>query len=149
MDDLSNTEITEEEFITKLNEQLISIGAASAEQSFGLAVWLGTLPILAVVAILLALKIINIILAFFLVIIFFLIFVAATSILAMQARQNAVQRAIREKILPQIRRYQASHATTLESFDSKAREILPIEAPLLQALSMIKKPSESEHQHEE
>jgi len=64
MDETDNPPLTDEEIIRQLNEQLLSIGASSAEQSFGLAVWLGTLPILAIVAILLAFKVINIILAF-------------------------------------------------------------------------------------
>ncbi|MCX8062754.1 MAG: hypothetical protein N3D16_09230 [Anaerolineales bacterium] len=148
IEDLENPEITEEEMILQLNEQLLSIGASSAEQSFGLAVWLGTLPILAIVAILLAFKVINIILAFFLVIFFFLVFVAATSILASKARQNAIQRAIQEKTIPQIKRYQESRAVDFEHLHSKAREILPTEAPLLEALSWLKKPSESDETDE-
>ncbi|RCK75601.1 MAG: hypothetical protein ANABAC_0892 [Anaerolineae bacterium] len=143
-----NTDLTYEEVILQLNEQLLAIGASSAEQSFGLAVWLGTLPILVIIAILLALRVINIILAFFLVIIFFLVFIAATSILASQARRNAIRHAIQEKTIPQIRNYQASHAFDLEAFDSKAREILPGEAPLLEALGIVRKSLESDRTHE-
>lgn len=148
MDETDNPPLTDEEIIQQLNEQLLSIGASSAEQSFGLAVWLGTLPILAIVAILLALRVINIILAFFLVIIFFLVFVAATSILASQARQNAIRRAIQEKTIPQIRRYQAAQAFDFEAFDSKAREILPTEAPLLEALGIIRQSLQSNRTYE-
>lgn len=144
-----NQEPTEEEVILQLNEQLLSIGASSAEQSFGLAVWLGTLPILGIVALLLAFKIINLILAFFLVIIFFLVFIAATAILASAARQNAIRRAIREKTLPQIQSYQASRGIDFETFASKAREILPAEAPLLQALGNLTPSSESDNPHEQ
>jgi hypothetical protein len=143
MDETDNPPLTDEEIIRQLNEQLLSIGASSAEQSFGLAVWLGTLPILAIVAILLAFKVINIILAFFLGIIIFLTFVAATSILASQARKNAIRRAIQDKTIPQIRYFQASQAFDFEVFDSKAREILPTEAPLLEALGMMRQSMES------
>lgn len=149
MDKRINPDQTEEELIQQLNEELISIGASSAEQSFGLAIWLGTLPILGVVAILLALKVINIILAFFLVIFFFLIFVAATSILASKARQNAIQRVIREKTLPQIQQYQVSHPIVFDTFASKAREMLPADAPLLQALSGMSQFFESDKSHEQ
>lgn len=148
MDETGNPPLTDEELIQQLNEQLLSIGASSAEQSFGLAVWLGTLPILGIVAILLALRVINIILAFFLVIIFFLVLVAATSILASRARQNAIHRAIQEKTIPQIRRHQAAQAFDFEAFESKAREILPTEAPLLEALGMIRQSLESNRIYE-
>lgn len=144
-----NQALTEEEVIIQLNEQLLSIGASSAEQSFGLAIWLGTLPILAIVAILLAFKVINIILAFFLVIIFFLVFVAATSILASRARQHAIQRAIQEKIIPQIQNYLISRPFDLEGFASKARDILPTEAPLLQAIGKMTQTLENEKPHEQ
>lgn len=142
-------EPTEEEVILQLNEQLVSIGASSAEQSFGLAIWLGTLPLLAAIAILLAFKIINIILAFLLVIIFFLVLVAATSILAGKARRNAIQRAIQEKTIPQIQNYQISRPITFAAFASKAKEILPAEAPLLQAIGRMTQSLESENRHEQ
>jgi len=148
MDETGNPPLTDEEIIQQLNEQLLAIGASSAEQSFGLAVWLGTLPILAIVAILLAFRVINIILAFFLVIIFFLVFVAATTILASQARKNAIRRAIQEKTIPQIRNFQASQVFDYEVFESKAREILPTEAPLLEALGIIKQSMESKRTYE-
>ncbi len=148
MEDSTNLELSEEELIRQLNEQLISIGASSAEQSFGLAIWLGTLPILGIVAILLALRIINIILAFFLVIIFLLVLVAATAILATKARQNAVQHAIQQKTLPYLRHYQASHRIDLATFTSKAREILTDEAPFLQALSLMNSSVESDETHD-
>lgn len=144
-----NHTLTEEEVIIQLNEQLLSIGASSAEQSFGLAIWLGTLPILALVAILLAFKVINIILAFFLVIIFFLVFVAATSILASQARQHAIQRAIQEKTIPQIQNYAISRPFDFEGFAAKARDILPTEAPLLKAIEKMTQTLESEKPDEQ
>lgn len=148
MNERDNPPLTDEEMIQHLNEQLLSIGASSAEQSFGLAIWLGTLPILAIVAILLAFKVINIILAFFLVIIVFLVFVAATSVLASQARKNAIRRAIQEKTIPQIQSYQAAQAFDFEVFDSKAREILPTEAPLLEALGIMRETLESSRTYE-
>jgi len=148
MDETGNPPLTDEEIIQQLNEQLLAIGASSAEQSFGLAVWLGTLPILAIVALLLAFRVINIILAFFLVIIFFLVLVAATTILASQARKNAIRRAIQEKTIPQIRNFQASQVFDYEVFESKAREILPAEAPLLEALGIIRQSMESKRTYE-
>ncbi|MCS6908355.1 MAG: hypothetical protein RML93_10800 [Anaerolineales bacterium] len=136
-------ELPLDHFIFQLNEELLSIGASSAEQSFGLAVWLGTLPLLAGVALLLILRLITIIVAFFLVILLFLVFTATTSILASTARRNALQRAIRERIIPQIRAYQATHLIDFEAFENKAREILPSEAPLLDALYIMKEWTES------
>jgi uncharacterized membrane protein len=133
-----------EETILQLNEQLVAIGASSAEQSFGLAIWLGTLPILAVVALLLALRLINIILAFILVIILFLVLVAVTAVVASRARQNAINRAIQEKTLPQILAYQTAHFIEKDTLISKATEILPAEAPLLLAFQKIRNSAESD-----
>lgn len=144
MTDQINSDLSEEEFIIQLNEQLVSIGASSAEQSFGIAIWLGTLPILIIVAILLALRLINLILAFFLIIIFFLIFLAATSVQASRARQNAINHAIRDKTIPYILAYRKVHPFDLESFASKARETLANEAPLLQAIDQMKEARESD-----
>ncbi|PWH20312.1 MAG: hypothetical protein DDG59_00585 [Anaerolineae bacterium] len=143
VDEVSNPDLTIEEVIQQLNEQLLKVGASSAEQSFGLAVWLGTLPILAVVAVLLAFKVINIILAFFLGIILFVIFFAATAILASQARRNAIQRAIKEQTIPQIQTYLANYRVDVETFHTTAQEMLPTEAPLLEALGRMVQPIES------
>ncbi|MFZ5809187.1 MAG: hypothetical protein ACOY16_07885 [Chloroflexota bacterium] len=122
-------------WITRQNDDLWSTGSGSAEQAFGLAVWLGGLPILLVVLLLWVFKLVNLITAFIVLVFCALLLIGLTSLLAQQARVNAIRRKFKEICLPEIKKELNQSNITEYDFLLQAKAVLPDDAPMLKMLT--------------
>lgn len=122
------------QFVDRINESLIQAGASYAERAFGLGCGLGLLPALAVIGILFALGVINLILAATLFVIAVLALIGISNLLAYTARLNAVRKVYSELVEPEIARYLSGSRMTRQQFDNLAADRLGDDAPLLSFL---------------
>jgi hypothetical protein len=122
-------------WITQQNDELWSAGSNSAEQAFGLSVWLGGLPILLVVVFLWVFKVVNLITAFIILVFCALLLIGLTSFLAQQARMNTIRRKFKEVCLPKIKQELNRSKITEYDFLLQAKDVLPDDAPMLKMLN--------------
>lgn len=119
----------------ELNERLVQGGSSYAERAFGLTCGLGFMPALALLVILFAFRIINVILAFTLFIILILGLTGLANLLAYTARLNAVRRSYAEQAEPEIALYLSRSGVSRVQFDTCAYASLAEGAPLRAYLS--------------
>ncbi len=114
----------------EFNDRLVQAGSTYAERAFGLSCGLGFLPALALLAVLFALRFINVILAFTLFIIVILGLTGLANLLAYTARLNAVRNTYRQQVQPEIDRYISQQGISRQQFDTWAVTGLADGAPL-------------------
>jgi len=113
-----------------LDEELRAAGAGSAENAFGLGCGIGLLPVALVLVLMLLSRRINFVLAILLAVILFIALVGVSTLLAYQARKNAILRRYQQDIEPRITLFCTQQQLTRLQFDTLAASGLPEGAPL-------------------
>jgi hypothetical protein len=124
-----------ETFILSLNNDLLTTGASYAEQAFGIGCGASLVPIGFILLISFIIGARNWIVLAIIGLTCALIATAAATFLSSGSRNNATQRVYREQTQPAIQKHLQDHSLSLSAFDGIVEDLLPLTAPLRQALN--------------
>lgn len=124
-----------ETFILSLNNDLLNTGASYAEQAFGIGCGASLVPIGFILLISFIVGARNWIVLAIIGLICALIATAAATFFSNRSRNNAIQRVFKEQTQPAIQKHLQDHSLSLNIFDGFVEDLLPLTAPLRQALN--------------
>ena len=122
-------------FAQAMNENLRTSTGSGAEVAFGLSCGIGLIPVVGIILLLLALKVVSLIPGLLFLVIALLGLMGISMLLANLARSNAQKRIFRTEIDPEIVRFLDDQQINRQVFDTLASQALPADAPLQAFLS--------------
>lgn len=122
-------------FAQAMNENLRTSTGSGAEVAFGLSCGIGLIPVVGIILLLLALKVVSLIPGLLFLVIALLGLMGISMLLANLARSNAQKRIFRTEIDPEIVRFLDDQQINRQVFDTLASQALPADAPLQVFLS--------------
>lgn len=122
-------------FAQAMNENLRTSTGSGAEVAFGLSCGIGLIPVVGIILLLLALKVVSLIPGLMFLVIALLGLMGVSMLLANLARSNAQKRIFSTEIDPEIVRFLDDQQINRQVFDTLASQALPPDAPLQVFLS--------------
>jgi len=123
------------EFIQSVNQYLSETGAGSAESAFGLGCYIGFIPVALLVIILFLLGVRNWIVLALSGLVSVLATTGIATLLAQRGKATNIETTYHCVIEPQIESYLEKRSMTRDELDAVARQVLTIDAPLLEYTS--------------
>ena len=124
-----------EDFISQLNEKLVSAGASNAELAFGLGCGISIIPIGILMLLLFILGVRGWASFGIILLIGVLLATAVSTYLASRARSGAIQGTYDREVEPSIREYLAANQLESQKLHQVMDHILPEDAPLIKYYS--------------
>jgi hypothetical protein len=127
-------------FIGEQNETLVKVGSERSESSFGLGCTLGLIPVVAMIAILWAADVLNLISGFITLIMGALVLVGTANLVASAAKRRSIRDMYAYTVKLEIDRYLRENNLTRLEFDRQANRSLPGDAPLRSFMTVPEEP---------
>jgi hypothetical protein len=134
-------------FAQAMNENLRTSTGSGAEVAFGLSCGIGLIPVVGIILLLLALKVVSLIPGLMFLVIALLGLMGISMLLANLARSNAQKRIFRTEIDPEIVRFIDEQKINRQVFDTLASQALPPDAPLQAFLSPLTQDEADQSEH--
>jgi len=123
------------EFIQSVNQHLSETGTGAAESAFGLGCYIGFIPVAILVVILFLLGVRNWIVLALVALVSVLLTTGIATFLSRRARAVNIETTYQRVVGPQIETYLEKRSITHAEFNVVARQVLTINAPLLEYIS--------------